>query len=293
MSGRGLGAGLGAIFGEDVVEESLNGNAKEVDWLPIAKIEPREDQPRSDFDEVTLSELAESIKEHGLIQPIIVRELDGGYYQIIAGERRWRASRLAGLDKVPVRIIKADDKKAMELALVENLQREDLNPVEEAKGYKTLMQEYGLTQEQAAKTVGKSRPVVANSLRLLKLPEEILKVISEDKLSLSHARAILELDDPEKQKLAAKKIVEGNLTVREATSLIKNLNKGEKPVKIKEKTDDVDYVAELEQDISKSLGRKVRIIRGRKKGKIEIEYYSEDDFESICENLIKFGKNMK
>lgn len=292
MSSRGLGAGLGAIFGEDVIEESFSGNDKENSWLPIAKIEPRQDQPRTVFDDEALAELAESIKEHGVIQPITVRELDGGYYQIIAGERRWRASRLAGIDKVPVRIIKADDRQAMELALVENLQREDLNPVEEAKGYKTLMTEYGLTQEQTAKRVGKSRPVIANSLRLLNLPEEVLVFLSNGDLTLSHARILLELSDTALQKTAAAKAVADGLTVRQTSAFIKKLSAYGEEEKT-ENPDEVNYIAELENDIGRSLGRKVKIIQGRKRGKIEIEYYGEDDFEFFCEKLKKLGRGLK
>ena len=188
MAGKGLGTGLGALFGDAAMEEPTN----EGTFLPLSKIEPRQDQPRSSFDEETLTELSASIREHGVIQPLTVRKLDGGYYQIIAGERRWRAARLAGLFEVPVRIIEADDKKAMVLAMVENLQREDLNPIEEAAGYRYLMNEYGFTQEAVAASVGKSRPVVANALRLLTLPESAQKLVEEGKLSHSLARTVLE-----------------------------------------------------------------------------------------------------
>ncbi|MBR2731431.1 MAG: ParB/RepB/Spo0J family partition protein, partial [Clostridia bacterium] len=182
----GLGSGLGALFGDN--EPPRQENKEQT--LPISRVEPRADQPRRRFDDAALEELTESIRQHGLIQPITVRSLDSGYYQIIAGERRWRAARAAGLREVPVRIIEADDRKAMELALVENLQREDLNPIEEAKGYRTLMQEYGLTQEDAAAAVGKSRPAVANALRLLSLPEPALGLVEDGTLSAGHARAL-------------------------------------------------------------------------------------------------------
>ena len=191
----GLGMGLGAIFGDDYVAEQT----KDIATLPIMKVEPRKDQPRYRFDEVALEELAESIRQYGLIQPVTVRQLDGGYYQIIAGERRWRASRMAGLDEIPVRIIEADDKKAMELALVENLQREDLNPIEEARGYKTLMEEYGMTQEEASNAVGKSRPAVTNALRLLALSESVMTLVEAGTLSAGHARALLPVKEAEKQ----------------------------------------------------------------------------------------------
>ena len=191
MANKRLGAGLEALFGDLPFEENEPASPRKT--LPIAKIEPREAQPREVFDEERLEELAESIKEHGLLQPLTVRELDGGFYQIIAGERRWRAARMAGLSEIPVYIIEADDQKASILALVENLQREDLNPIEEAKGYRTLMSEYGMTQEQAAAAVGKSRPVIANAVRLLSLPDSVLDLISSGRLSMSQGRALLEL----------------------------------------------------------------------------------------------------
>lgn len=286
MASKGLGAGLGALFGEAAVE----GASEDSIYLPISKIEPRKDQPRTYFDDEALAELAESIAQHGIIQPLTVRKLDGGYYQIIAGERRWRAARMAKLFEVPVRIIEADDKTAMELALVENLQREDLNPVEEAKGYKTLMSEYGLTQELVAQRVGKSRPVIANSLRLLTLPEEVLKMLESGELSLSHARAILELDNKNDQLKAAKAAIDRNMTVREATAMIKRMLNSEKEDKkssanSKKFPDGVDYFSEVEKKLTKSLGRKVKIVDGKKKGKLEIEYYGSDDFEIICEAL--------
>lgn len=275
--GKGLGTGLGALFGEDAFEE----NPKQKEYLPISKIEPRQDQPRSDFDEKALAELAGSLTEHGMIQPITVRELDSGYYQIVAGERRWRAARLAGLKEVPVRVLEADDKKAMEIAMVENLQREDLNPVEEAKGYRTLMREYGMTQEAVASVVGKSRPVVANALRLLALPEKVLSLLEEGKLTLSHARVILEADGDDVREKVAIAAAEKELTVRQTSSLIKKMeaDEYEKP---KKSGIQVDYVAEVEKELSKKLSRKVKIVYGRKKGRIEIEYYGSDDFENIC-----------
>jgi ParB family chromosome partitioning protein len=254
------------------------------------KIEPRPGQPRINFDEESLAELADSITEHGIIQPITVRKLDDDYYQIIAGERRWRAARIAGLQDVPVNVINVSDEEAAQLALVENLQREDLNPIEEARGYKSLMETYGMTQEQAAKTVGKSRPVIANSLRLLKLPEDVLGLIEIGTLTLSHARAILELENQEDQSEAARITVERDLSVRETTALVKRIASGNNKKDENEHPlapDGVDYYAEVEKDLSHSLGRKVKISAGAKKGHFQIEYYSKEDFEVLYNALMK------
>ena len=279
MAGKGLGAGLGALFGEDTFTES-----GQPETLPISRIEPKQDQPRSYFDEASLAELSSSIAEHGIIQPITVRKLDGGYYQIIAGERRWRAARMAGLREVPVRIIEADDKKTMELSLVENLQREDLNPVEEALGYRTLMQEYSMTQEGAANVVGKSRPVIANALRLLSLSEKVLDMLRDGMISVSHARLLLEVEGDQAREKVADEIVEKSLTVRQTEALIKKMKSGGK-TKAK-KPEGVDYVAEVEKDLTKAMGRKVKVVSGKRKGRIEIEYYGSDDFEVIREALM-------
>ena len=280
---KGLGTGLGALFGDSAMEPEK----EKSDLLPISKIEPRQDQPRRFFDEVQLAELAESIKEHGVIQPITVREIDGGYYQIIAGERRWRAARLAGLFEIPAKVIEADDRTAMVLAMVENLQREDLNPIEEAKGYKVLTEEYGMTQAAVAESVGKSRPVITNAMRLLTLPEDVLKLTEEGKLSLSQARAILEIEDDELKSQIAVQAAENSLTVREISSLAGKIGRESNRKKSKRPVfpDGVDYYAEMEKSLSSALGRKVKIQWGRKKGKIEIEYYGDEDFEEICAAL--------
>lgn len=278
MAEKRLGAGLEALFGDLPFE---NETVTERKTLPIAKIEPRADQPREVFDEERLEELADSIKEHGLLQPLTVRKLDGGFYQIVAGERRWRAARMAGLTEVPVYIIEADDQKASVLALVENLQREDLNPVEEAKGYRTLMSEYGLTQEQAAAAVGKSRPVIANAVRLLTLPESILDMISSGKLSMSQGRALLELKSDEDRLAAAQVMIEKDLNVRQAAALIERMKKTPAATRSRVSSDGVDYVAVAEKQLSDALGRGVKISYGRKKGKIELEYYGEEDFENL------------
>lgn len=284
-SNKGLGKGLGALLG-DFTDEPVNSSAYQL--LPIYKVEPNPDQPRQDFDEEELQALADSISVHGVIQPLTVRELPSGYYQIIAGERRWRAARLANLSEIPVVIIEADDKKAMELALIENLQRQDLNPVEEALGYQTLIQEYGLTQEDAARQVGKSRPAVANALRLLGLCPEVLEKLRAGELTAGHARAILQLKSEKKQIEAARKIIALNLSVRQAETLCKNMEKESKPEK--QEVFAVDYVAECEKQLSKQLGRGVKIINGKRKGRFELEFYGQDDLQNLLDALMKIQK---
>ena len=272
---KGLGMGLDALFGTDETEET------ELQTLPIAKVEPRLDQPREIFDEQSLQELADSIARYGLIQPITARRLDSGYYQIIAGERRWRAARLAGLDEVPVRVIEADDRRVAELALVENLQREDLNPIEEARGYRALIDEYGLTQEEAAKSVGRSRPAVANAMRLLSLCPAVLKLVEKQTLSAGHARALVPILDDKLQLAAAKEVVDKGLSVRQTEQLAARLSKPPKP----EEGVRVDYAAEVADRLSQRLGRKVKLVDGKKTGRIEIEFYGADDREALIEAL--------
>ena len=284
-SNKGLGRGLGALLG-DFSEETLEPSAYRE--LPIYKVEPNPDQPRRDFDEEELQALADSISVHGVIQPLTVRELPSGYYQIIAGERRWRAARQAGLSEVPVVVIEADDKKAMELALIENLQRQDLNPVEEALGYQSLIDEYGLTQEETAARVGKSRPAVANALRLLSLCDEVLELLKTGAITAGHARAILTLKSEKKQLEAAKKIMALSLSVRQAETLCKNM--GKEPTPEKEVTFEVNYVAECEKSLSKHLGRGVKIINGKRKGKFELEFYGEEDLQNLLHALMKLEK---
>ena len=281
-SNKGLGKGLGALLGdfsEDVTESSAYRE------LPIYKVEPNPDQPRREFDEVELQALADSISVHGVIQPLTVREMPNGYYQIIAGERRWRAARLAGLSDVPVVVIEADDRKAMELALIENLQRQDLNPVEEALGYQTLMEEYGLTQEDTSRQVGKSRSAVANTLRLLALTPEVLELLKTGEITAGHARAILSLKNEKQQIEAAKKIIALALSVRQAETLCKNMNK--EPEEKPRITFEVDYVAECEKNLSKHLGRGVKIVNGKRKGRFELEFYGEEDLQTLLEALMK------
>ena len=282
----GLGRGLGALLNDNFTSDQLSPST-----LPISQVESCQNQPRKYFDEEALAELAESIREHGIIQPLTVRKLSSGYYQIIAGERRWRAARMAGLREVPVVIIEADDRKAMELAMIENLQREDLNPMEEAEGFKALMDRYEMTQEQAASRVGKSRSAVANSLRLLQLSPPLRKLVEEQKLSAGHARTLLPLNSSQ-QEQAAKLVVDGDLSVRQTENLVKKLQseKKEKPVK---NAPMVDYVAEAERDLSDKLGRACHIIHGRKKGRIELEYYGVDDLNTLLEALALINRDKK
>ena len=286
-SNKGLGKGLGALLGDF---EEVTAEKSAYQLLPIYKVEPNPDQPRRDFDEEELQALADSIGEHGIIQPLTVRELKSGYYQIIAGERRWRAARLANLSEVPAVIIEADDKKAMELALIENLQRQDLNPVEEALGYKSLMEDHGLTQEDAAKRVGKSRPAVANALRLLGLAPEVLDKVRTGELSAGHARAILTVKSEKKQLTAAQKIVALGLSVRQAELLCRNMAKEAPAVKDEPVTLKVDYVAECEKQLSKQLGRGVKIVNGKRKGRFELEFYGQEDLEILLNALMNIKK---
>ena len=279
MAVKGLGTGLGALFGE----AALDSNNLDCVFLPISKVEAGQSQPRKYFDELSLAELTESIAEHGVIQPLTVRKLSSGYYQIIAGERRWRAARQAGLKEIPCRIIEADDRLAMEIALIENLQREDLNPVEEAEGYKSLIEEYGLTQEETAKRVGRSRPSVTNALRLLTLPQEVKDFLEQGVLSAGHARAVLQIKDQNARLEAAQRIVSDGLSVRQAEALSAKVSK-ESPKTEAEKPF-VNYIGDVEKRLTTSLKRKVKIIDGKKKGRFEIEYYGGDDLERMIEAL--------
>lgn len=284
----GLGRGLGALLGDAVTQTEHEG----VTQLPIEKVAPNQDQPRKQFNAEALADLAESIRIHGILQPITVRLLSSGYYQIISGERRWRAAREAGLDQVPVIVMEADDRKVMELGLIENLQREDLNPMEEAKGYHTLITEYGLTQEEVARQVGKSRPAIANAVRLLALPKELAQYVEADIISAGHARALLSLEDPEEMKAVADKIAQRQLSVRQTEELVKQLQKQAKKQPREEKQDPlaVDYAAVAAKELGDTLGRKVKIITGKRKGKLELEYYGVDDLNDLLEALQKLPK---
>lgn len=284
-SPKGLGKGLGALLGDELDVANENTPYR---LLPIYRVEPNPEQPRHDFDPEELQALSDSISIHGIIQPLTVRELNTGYYQIIAGERRWRAARMAQLSEVPAIVIEADDKKATELALIENLQRQDLNPVEEALGYQSLIEDYGLTQEEAAERVGKSRPTVTNALRLLGLCPEVLERLRKGELTAGHARAILSIKNEKKQQEAAQKICALGLSVRQAELLCKNMTK--EPAPEKEVTLAVDYVAECEKSLSKHLGRGVKIINGKRKGKFELEFYGQDDLQALLDALMQIKK---
>ena len=280
---RGLGKGLGALLGDAALKTQEGGSV----MLPISQVEPGLKQPRKRFDEESLSDLAESIRTHGLIQPLTVRRLSSGYYQIIAGERRWRASKQAGLTEVPAVIIEADDRKVMELGLIENLQREDLNPIEEAGGYKVLVEDYGLTQEEVAQQVGKSRSAVANAMRLLSLPDAVRMLLEEGRLSAGHARAILSVPGGELQKRLAQKVVEEDLSVRQTEAMAKRISQtadeaentppAPDPMKL--------YRDAAAKDLSARLGRKVSIVQGAKRGKVELEYYGDEDLTALLDTL--------
>ena len=282
----GLGKGLGALLGDDVMKTESSGSLS----LPISQVESYSGQPRKHFDEESLQELADSITEHGIIQPLTVRKLSSGYYQIIAGERRWRAARLAGLQEVPVIVMEADDRKAAELAMIENLQREDLNPMEEAAGFQSLIETYHMTQEEAAQRVGKSRSAVTNALRLLGLSPSVRKLVEENKLTAGHARALVPLS-PSLQESAANAIIAGGLSVRQTEALVKRLSAEKKESK-KPRNDEVDYLAEAQDELKAKLCRGVKIVSGRKKGRIELEYYGLDDLNDLLDALalIKINK---
>ncbi|MFR1422201.1 MAG: ParB/RepB/Spo0J family partition protein [Dysosmobacter sp.] len=276
----GLGRGLGALLGDDVMKTESSGSLS----LPISQVETCSSQPRKRFDDESLQELADSISQHGIIQPLTVRKLSSGYYQIIAGERRWRAARLAGLTEVPVIVMEADDRKAAELAMIENLQREDLNPMEEAAGFQALIESYHMTQDEAAQRVGKSRSAVTNALRLLALSPEVRHLVEIGQLSAGHARALVPLS-PALQLRAADTIIKGNLSVRQTELLVKRLSAEAEPAKKPKDADTVDYLTEAQNDLKAWLCRGVKIVPGRKKGRIELEYYGTDDLNDLLEAL--------
>ena len=279
---KGLGKGLAALLGDNVMD---NQEEKASLYLPISQVESCAGQPRKQFDPDALADLADSIREHGIIQPLTVRKLQSGYYQIIAGERRWRAARMAGLDQVPAIVIEADDRKAMELAMIENLQREDLNPMEEAEGYRQLMEQYNLTQEETAQRVGKSRSAVANALRLLNLCPSVRAMVEDGRLTSGHARTILPLS-PTLQKKAADAVLKSDLSVRQTELLVKKLT-----AEVKETPAvttgglEVNYAEEAAKALCAHLGRGCKIISGRKKGRIELEYYGVDDLNNLLDAL--------
>ena len=290
MGNKGLGTGLGALFGDAASEETVS----DFEYISIRMIEPRQDQPRVSFEQEKIDELAESIREHGILSPLTVRRMNGGYCQIIAGERRWRAARAVGLEEIPVRIIEADERKTLELSLIENLQREGLTPIEEARGYRALMDEFGMTQEEVAQRVSKSRPTVANALRLLSLPEELVELIGKGELSAGSARALLSLKSDDLMHSAAKKAVDDDLSVREVELLVKKMGK-EKPEQEKPEQEKpgiemaegaaIDYLGEAKRRLETALGRRVTIKQGKDRGSIEIEYYGQDDFDELFDIL--------
>jgi ParB family chromosome partitioning protein len=297
---KGLGKGLGSLLGEVAVEAVETENAGQtgaeqkedsgVRKLRIIDIEPNASQPRRDFDEERLGELADSIARNGLLQPVAVRRMDGGTYQIIAGERRWRAARMAGLKEIPAIILEADDLKAMELAMIENLQREDLNPVEEAEGYRKLVAMYGLTQEEVAERVGKSRPVIANAVRLLFLDSGVLEMLRLGRISAGHARSLLSLPSAADQKMIADRICDQGLSVRQTEILVKKVleivkDKEDEEDKKQVKGITVNYLEVLQKDLGEKLGRKIKIVNGKSKGRIEIEYYGSEDLNNLTEFL--------
>ena len=282
---HGLGKGLGALFGDDALRADTNEN---LHLLPITQVECNAEQPRKRFDDETLGELADSIREHGILQPLTVRRLASGDYQIIAGERRWRAARLAGLSEVPAIVIEADDRKATELALIENLQREDLDPIEEAEGYRKLMDSYHMTQEDVAARVGKSRSAVANALRLLGLSNDVRALLEAGKLSGGHARALLPLGAA-MQKKAAQEIIAEGLSVRQTEALVKKYLAKPKTKK-QDEVETVNYARLAASELTSKLGRGCRIVPGRKKGRIELDYYGMDDLNDLLDALALIRK---
>lgn len=283
----GLGKGLDALFMDNETVDSGG-----VVTLRLSQIEPNRDQPRKIFSEEALNELADSIREHGVLQPLLVRPLPGGSYQLVAGERRWRASRMAGLQEVPVVIREMDEEQAMEIALIENLQREDLNAIEEATGYKQLMERYGMTQEQVAKRVGKSRPAIANALRLLNLPQKVMDMVGEGEVSPGHARALLAFDDQERIVEIAQKVKTGKYSVRDIERMAKNQDeKKEKAAKAPEKPawgGKSAFLTEMEIAMSMEMGRKVRIIPNGEGGTLQIQFWDEEDLKSLAEKFAKY-----
>jgi len=286
---KGLGKGIGALipdFEGDAPEATidiLKKDEKSVSELKITNIEPNKGQPRKDFDEEQLKALADSIAEYGVIQPIVVKKVKDNRYSIVAGERRWRAARLAGLKTIPATINDYDEQTVMEVALTENLQREDLNPIEEALGYRDLMDKFSLTQEQISVRIGKSRPAIANSLRLLNLCDEVREMVRSGKISSGHARCLVTIQVPDGQIAVANEIIKHDLSVRDTELLVKNFNKGKKESSPKKEKD--IYIADLESRLSKKLGYKVTVSEGARKSKIEIDYYNNDDLEKILKIL--------
>jgi len=284
---KGLGTGLGALFGDAAIEPPKS----DFEYLPLQRIEPREDQPRAVFEQDSIDELTDSIREHGVLSPLMVRSVGEGFFQIIAGERRWRAARAAGLAEVPARIVVADDKRALELAMVENLQREDLSPIEEARGYRALMEEFGMTQEAIAQRVSKSRPAIANSLRLLSLPAELMELVLRGALSAGSARALLALKSEETMRAAGRTAADNGMSVREVEALVRKLESA-KAKGARRRIAEVDYLLESQNRLTKALGRRVTVKQGRGKGRIEIEFYDQEDFNVLFDELMALRQHL-
>jgi len=277
----GLGKGLGALMGDAALQTPEAGSV----FLPISQVEPGLNQPRKRFDDEALADLADSIRVHGVIQPLTVRRLSSGYYQIIAGERRWRAAKLAGLAEVPAVIIEADDKKVLELGLIENLQREDLNPMEEAEGYLVLLTDFSMTQEEVAKRMGKSRPAIANALRLTSLPPAVREMLTDGRLTAGHGRAVLSVEGEKAQVAFAQLVYEQGMSVRQAEAAAKKFTLEPKVKRAAPPDENRIYIQAAEKDLAQRLGRRVTIQQGRKKGKLELEYYDVDDLNDLLDQL--------
>ena len=276
----GLGKGLEALF-----DDNSTGDMNSSQLMRISQIEPNKSQPRRDFDTESLAALAETIKEHGILQPLVVRPLSGGGYQIVAGERRWRASKLLGLEEVPVIVKELDDKQTMQLALIENLQRENLNPIEESLGFRELMDSHGMTQEAVSKIVGRSRSAVANALRLLGLPEDIRKLVREGAISVGHAKILLSVEDKSAQQELAKLSAKGELTVRALEKLVSTAAKDKADKKAKPEVKKDSYYKEMELSLHEALGRKIKITHSGDKGKIELEFYNKEELAELAKKL--------
>ena len=281
---KGLGKGLDALLGDSSLQAQQEGQGSFS--LPISQVQPGLNQPRKRFEQEALDELTESVRTYGVVQPLTVRRLSSGYYQIIAGERRWRAAKAAGLKEVPAVVIEADDRKVMEIGLIENLQREDLNPIEEAKGYKSLIDDYGMTQEDISLRMGKSRPAITNALRLLELPDAVLQLLEEGRLSAGHGRAILSAHSKSDQRSLAQRVIDEGLSVRQTEALAKKMSQVQKePTKKQSEDPNKIYRDEVARNMSKKFGRRVSIIHGAKKGKVELEYYDESDLMNLLDIL--------
>ncbi|MDR0813927.1 MAG: ParB/RepB/Spo0J family partition protein [Oscillospiraceae bacterium] len=283
---RGLGTGLDALFGEAGAEIEAAAASSDFEYIPTDRLDPRADQPRQHFDAQALAELADSVRQHGIIVPVVARKTDNGRFELIAGERRWRAALKAGLDKIPVRIIEADTRGVAELSMIENLQRENLNPAEEAAGYKSLAEDFSLTQEEIAARMGKSRPYIANTMRLLELPEVALELVKNGELSSGTARALLPLKNAALIEKTAKEVVANGLTTRAAEALVKKLLSGEVPAKKAAETKNSGYLSDFARELSGELSRKVSVTANNKGyGKLTLEFYGSDDFDALIKRL--------